>query len=52
MALRLDEDRPAGAETAQRVVEPAVDADELGRRRAVEIGPAKARGALEASRPC
>src|SRR5262245_32961032 len=30
---RLDEDRPAGAETPQRVVEPRAGADELGRCR-------------------
>ena len=47
IALRLDEDRPAGAKTPQRIVEPRRRADELGLRRAVEIGAAKARRALE-----
>ena len=47
IALRLDEDRPAGAETPQRVVEPRRRADEFGLRGAVEIGPAETRGALE-----
>ena len=45
--LRLDEDRPAGAETAQRVVESGGDADQLGRRGAIEVRSAKARRALE-----
>ena len=47
LALRLDEDRPARAEAAQRVVEPRGDRDQLGRRGGVEIGPAKPRRALE-----
>ena len=49
MALRLDEDRPARAETAEGVVEPAGDGDQFGRHGAVEVGTAKARGALEAA---
>ena len=44
---RLDEDRPAGAETAQHIVEPGGRADELGRRRAVEVRPPESRGPLE-----
>jgi hypothetical protein len=47
VALRLDEDRPAGAETPQRIVEACRDGDELGRRRWIEIGSAEACGALE-----
>ena len=35
LALRLDEDRPAGAEAAQSVVEPGRDRHELGRRRRI-----------------
>ena len=45
--LRLDEHRPAGAETAQGVVEAGGDGDEFGWSRAIEVGPAEARGALE-----
>ena len=48
-ALGLDKDRPARAEPSQRIVEPRADGDELGLRRAIEVGPAKARGALEAA---
>ena len=47
LALRLDEDRPARAQAAQRVVEPDGDRDQLGRRRGIQIGPAEPRGALE-----
>ena len=47
MALRLDEDAPAGAETAEGVVEPAGDGDQLGGDGGIEIGTAKARRALE-----
>ena len=47
LALRLDEDRPAGAEAAQRVVEPRGDRDQFGRRRGIEIRSAKPRRALE-----
>jgi hypothetical protein len=46
-ALGFDEDGPAGAETAQRVVETRGDRDQLGRRRGIEVRAAKARGALE-----
>ena len=49
IALRLDEDRPAGAEPAQRVVEPRRGADQLGRCCGIEIRPAKARRPLEAA---
>ena len=47
LALRLDEDRPAGAEATQRVVEPRGDRDQLGGRRGIEIGTAESRRALE-----
>ena len=47
MTLRLDEDRPARAQPPQRIVEPPGDADEFRRHRAIEIGPAKPRRALE-----
>ena len=47
MPLRLDEDRPAGAEPAQGVVEPAGDGDKFGRHALIEIGPAKPCRALE-----
>ena len=46
-ALGLDEDRPAGAETAQRVVQATGDGDQFRRRRGVQVRPAKPRGALE-----
>src|SRR3546814_11630680 len=45
--LRLDEDRPARAEPPQRIVQPRGHRDEFGRGRAVEVGTAKARSALE-----
>ena len=44
---RLDEDRPAGAETAQNIVESGGRADELGRRCAVEVRPPESRGPLK-----
>ena len=47
LALGLDEDRPTGAEAAQRIVEPRGDGDQLGRRRDIEIRSAKLRRALE-----
>src|SRR6185437_16556036 len=46
-ALGLNEYSPAGAEAAQRVVEARGDGDEFGRRRGIEIGPAKTRRTLE-----
>jgi hypothetical protein len=46
-ALRLHEDGPAGAEPAQRIVEPRGGADQFGRRGAVEIGTTEARCALK-----
>ena len=46
-ALRLDEDRPARSQTAQRVVETAGDRDEFGRRRGVQIRPTKPCGPLK-----
>ena len=46
-ALRLDEDRPARAETPQGVVEPCRSGDQLRRRRRVEVRSAKPGGALE-----
>src|SRR6516162_3115608 len=47
-AACLDEDRPAGPEPAQGVVEPRGGANELGRGCRIEIGSAEAGGALEA----
>ena len=47
LTLRLDEDRPAGPQAAQGVVEPPGDRDELGGRRRIQIGTAEPRGALE-----
>ena len=49
MPLRLDEDRPSRAEAAEGVVETAGDGDEFGRHCGVEVGTAKASGALEAA---
>src|SRR5579871_1904511 len=49
MAARFDEDRPARAEPAQRVVEATRDADEFGRRGAVEVWSPETRRALEAA---
>ena len=52
VAARLDEDRPAGAETAQRIVEPRGRADQLGRRCASR-GPARGTAPCAGScRPC
>ncbi len=48
-AACLDEDGPAGAQPAQRVVEPRGRADELGRGCRIEIGSAKPRRALKAA---
>ncbi len=45
--LRLDEDRPAGTQSAQRIVEPSSDADQFGRGGAVEIGAAETGGTLK-----
>jgi hypothetical protein len=50
--LRLDEDRPAGAETAQRVVEPGGDAHQLGRRGAIEVRDRESAPCAGTSRPC
>ena len=47
VAARLDKDRPAGAEPAQGIIEPARGADEFGRRRRIEVRTAETRGALE-----
>src|SRR5258708_7646651 len=49
MAARVDEDRPARAEAAQRVVEPRRDADQFGRCGAVEVRSPEPRRALEAA---
>ena len=49
MALGLDEDRPSRSQPPQRIVEPAGDGDEFSRHRAIEIGTAKTRRALEAA---
>ena len=47
MTLRLEKERPARAEPAQRVVQARRRGDQLALRRAVEVRPAKARRALE-----
>ena len=47
LALGFDEDRPAGSEAAERVVEPRGDRDQLGGRRGIEVRTAEFRGALE-----
>src|SRR3546814_16445731 len=49
MALRLNENGPAGAEAPEGVVETAGDSDQLSRHGAVEVGPAEACGALQAA---
>src|SRR5260370_36380798 len=45
----FDEDRPAGAEPAQRIVEPGCRPDQLSGRSAVEIRSPEPRGALQAA---
>src|SRR3546814_4415191 len=45
--LRLDEDRPARAEPAQRIVEPRRHGDQLGGRGGIKVRSPKPRGALE-----
>ena len=45
----FDKDCPAGAEAAQRVVEPRRRADQLGRCRGIEVRPAKPRRPLKAT---
>ncbi len=47
VAQRFDEERPAGAQPLQRVVEPGTYGDELGIGRAVEIGAAEPARALQ-----
>jgi hypothetical protein len=47
VAQRFDEERPAGAQPLQRVVEPSTYGHELGIGRAVEIGAAEPAGALQ-----
>src|SRR5215471_14190333 len=49
MAACFDEDRPARAEAAQRVVEPRRDADKFGRCGAVEVRSPEPRRALQAA---
>src|SRR3546814_4620604 len=49
MALRLNENGPAGAEAPEGVVETAGVSDQLSRHGAVEVGPAEACGALQAA---
>ena len=49
LALRLDIDRPAGAEPLQRAVEPRRGCDQLRLGRAIEVGTPEAGGALEAA---
>src|SRR5262245_1526703 len=48
-AACLDENRPAGAESTQRIVEPRGGADELGWGCRIEIGAAEPGRALEAA---
>ena len=48
-ALRLDEDRPAGAEATEGVVDAPRHGHEFGRDRAVEIGAAEPGRALQAA---
>ena len=48
-ADRFDKDRPARSQTAQRAVETGRGRNELGRGRAVEIGPPEAGRALKAA---
>src|SRR5450755_3281996 len=47
MALRLDEDSPAGTEPTQRVVQPSGDADEFGRHGGIQVRPPKFCGTLK-----
>src|SRR3984885_8440714 len=47
LALGLDENRPTCAETAQRIVEPCGDRNQLGRSRRIEVRPAEFCGALK-----
>src|SRR5215468_4820596 len=49
MAAGFDKDRPARTEAAQRIVEPCRDADQFGRRGAVEVGSSETRRALQAA---
>ena len=47
LALGFDEDRPAGSEAAERVVEARGDRDQLGGRRGIEVRTAEFGGSLE-----
>ena len=47
LALGFDEDRPAGSEAPERIVEPRGHRDELGGRRGIEIRPTEFGRALE-----
>ena len=47
MTLRLDENRPSGAEATKGIVETPGDGDQLGLHSAVEVRATKARGALK-----
>jgi hypothetical protein len=47
LAPGLDEDRPACAETAQRIVEPRGDRNQLGGRRRLEVRSTELRCALK-----
>jgi len=49
MALGFNEDRPSRSQPPQRIVQPPGDGDEFGRHRAIQIGAAEARRALEAA---
>ena len=47
LALRFDEDRPAGSEAAERIVEPRGRRDQFGGRRGIEVRPTEFGRALE-----
>ena len=47
MPLRFDKDSPARTEPAQRIVEPAGDADEFRRHGGIQIRPPKPRRTLK-----
>jgi hypothetical protein len=49
IALRLHEHRPTRAQSAQCVVESRCRPDQFGRRCRIQVGPAEARRALEAT---
>src|SRR5260370_26968439 len=49
IAAGFDEDRPAGAKAAQRIVQPGRRSDQFSWRRAVKVRSPEPRGALEAA---